>query len=138
MTPNPCLQWPSAADSLPALAGRLMALANEIHFVEIGLDTGSAARFDHARDTVSSIRRALEDAMEVDEAGAQEEIAARLSALLHALEDEGLSLTASVDQRIIESGAGVGRIDVLSIVVAPSGPREPKPAAGRPVSIAVS
>lgn len=138
MTPNLRLQWPSAAVSLPTLADRLLALANEIHFVELGLDAGGASRFAGAKDTVSSIRRALEDAMEIDEAGARNEIAARLSALLHALEDEGLSLTASVDQRIIENGAGVGRIDVLSIVVEPSGLREPRPAAGRPVSITVA
>jgi hypothetical protein len=123
------MQWPSAAVSLPTFARHLVTLANEIHFVEIGLDAAPASRFAAAKDTVSSVRRALEDAMETDAAQEQEEIAARLSALLHALDDDGLSLEASVEQRTVEGADGVRRIDVLSIVVEQRAPCEPQVAA---------
>ena len=117
MKPTLRMQWPSAAFDVHSLAQRLLTLATETHFVEIGLDSVRGSRFAADKDTVSSLRRALEDAMEADNPEARDEVAARLSALLHAIEDEGLSLTASVDQRIVESGAGVGRLEVLSIVV---------------------
>lgn len=129
MTPELRMQWPSAATSPSGLAHRLLQLVTEIQFVEIGLDAGRSARDDTARDTVSSIRRAFEDAMETDAPDEQEEIAARLSALLHAIEDEGLSLSATVSQRMVEGAAGVGRIDVLSIVVERPTLRESQPAA---------
>jgi len=129
VTPELRMQWPSAVTSLPDLAHRLLRLATEIQFVEIGLDAGRSPRYDTARDTVSSIRRALEDAMETDDPDEQEEIAARLSALLHAIEDEGLSLSATVSQRMVEGAAGVGHIDVLSIVVERPALREAQPAA---------
>jgi hypothetical protein len=133
---NLCMQWPSAAVSSTTLARHLLNLANDIHFVEIGLDSGPAKRFDGAKDMVSSVRRALEDAMETDDSETREEIAARLSALLHAIEDEGLSLTASVDQRTVEAATGVRRIDVLSIVVEQRALREPQLAvAGRRSSV---
>lgn len=119
MTTHLRMQWPSAAISLSTLARHLLTLVNEIHFVEIGLDAGPACRDDTAKDTVSSIRHALEEAMESDDPDRQEEISARLAALLHALDDEGMSLTASVEQRAVEAATGVQRIDVLSIVVEP-------------------
>lgn len=132
MNANLCMQWPSAAVSSPTLARLLLNLVDEIHFVEIGLDSGPAKRFDGAKDMVSSVRRALEDAMETDDSGTREEIAARLSALLQAIEDAGLSLTASVDQRTVEAATGVRRIDVLSIVIEQRAPHEPQLAvAGR-------
>ena len=118
MYANLRMHWPSAALDVATLARRLLMLATETQFVEIGLDaSGRGARFDMAKDTVSSIRRALEDAMESDDPDARDEIAARLSALLHAIEDEGLSLTATVEQRAVEGAAGVVWIDVMSIVV---------------------
>ncbi len=117
MTIHLRMQWPSAAVSLSSFARHLVTLANEIHFVEIGLDAASALRSAAADGIVSAIRRALEDAMESDKAEDLDEIAARLSALLHTLDDGGMSLTASVEQHSIEGAAGVERIDVLSIVV---------------------
>lgn len=125
MTTHLRMQWPSAAISLSTLARHLLTLVNEIHFVEIGLDAGTGLRLDAAKDTVSSIRHALEEAMERDDAEGEEELAARLSALLHVLDDDGMSLTASVEQRMVESATGVQHIDVLSIVVAPRAVRAP-------------
>lgn len=119
MTTHLRMQWPSPAIGLSTLARHLLTLVNEIHFVEIGLDAGPGPRRDAAKDTVGSIRHALEEAMESDDEAVEEELAARLSALLHTLDDDGMSLTASVEQRMVESATGVQRIDVLSIVVAP-------------------
>jgi hypothetical protein len=128
MTIHLRMQWPSPAVSLPAFARHLVTLANEVHFLEIGLDAEPADRLDAAKDTLASIRRALEDAMETDDAADREEIAARLSALLHALDDAGLSLTATVEQQVAEGADGVTHIDVLGIVAgrrAASGRRAP-------------
>ena len=126
MTTHLRMQWPSAAIGLSTLARHLLTLVNEIHFVEIGLDAGPSLRHDAAKDTVSSIRHALEEAMESDDAAGEEELAARLSALLHALDDDNMSLTACVEQRMVESATGVQRIDVLSIVVAPRAASAPQ------------
>jgi hypothetical protein len=120
------MQWPSAAVSLSAFARHLVTLANEIHFLEIGLAAAPAAPLTAAEDTVGAVRRALEEAMETDAPDQQQDIASRLSALLRALDDEGLSLVAKVEQRAVEGAAGVGRIDVLSIVVDRRNLREPQ------------
>jgi hypothetical protein len=112
------LEWPSAAVDASTLARRLLTLADETHFVEIGLEAPRESEVDPAADTVSSVRRALQDAIESSDDAERAEIAARLSALLHAIEDEGLSLSVTVEPRIVETGDGVGRIDVLSLVVA--------------------
>jgi hypothetical protein len=122
MTIHLRMQWPSPAVGLPAFARHLVTLATEIHFLEIGLDAGPAGRFEAAKDLLGSVRRALEDAMETDDAAALDEIAARLAALLHALDDAGLSLTATVDQQAVEAADGVTHIDVLGIVAEPRAP----------------
>lgn len=132
MTIHLRMQWPSPAVSLPAFARHLVTLANEIHFLEIGLDAKPADRLDTPKELLGSVRRALEDAMETDDPTALEEIAARLSALLHALQDEGLSLTATVEQQAVEGADGVTHIDVLGIVA------ERRAAFARPAAAAES
>jgi len=99
------------------LARRLLILATETQFIEIGLDAGRSPHLAIDQGTVSSLRRALEDAMETDRPEDHDELSARLLGLLHSIEDEGLSLTATVGQRTVEGAAGVCRIDVLSLVV---------------------
>lgn len=118
MQPHLQIEWPSAAVGASTLARRLLTLADETHFVEIGLEARPDAAAGPASDMVSSIRRALQDAIERDGGDERAEIAARMSALLHAIEDEGLSLVVTVEPRIVETGDGVGRIEVLSLVVA--------------------
>lgn len=117
MTHNLQLQWPSTATDLSELVHRLLKVATEVQFVEIGLDGDHVAKIDAAKDAVRDIEQALEDAMETDVQDEQEAIARRLMGLLRSLRDDGLELTASVDQRTVEGAAGVGRLDVLSIVI---------------------
>jgi hypothetical protein len=112
------LQWPSNETSLTDLVHRLLEMATEVHFVEIGLDGAQVARLDAAKDTVRDIERALGEAMDTDEPEEREAIGRRLMGFLRSLRDDGLVLTASFDQRTVEGAAGVGKLDVLSIVVA--------------------
>jgi hypothetical protein len=114
---SPLLQWPSTQLSLNDLVHRLLDMATEVHFVEIGLDGEQVARLDAAKDTVRDIERALGEAMDTDDQDEREAIGRRLMGFLRSLRDEGLVLTASFDQRTVEGAAGVGRLDVLSIVV---------------------
>ena len=137
MTIHLRMQWPSPAVSLAAFARHLVTLANEIHFLEIGLDARPGDRLDAAEDMLAGIRRALEDAMETDDAASRDEIAARLSALLHALDDEGLSLTATVEQQVVEGADGVTHISVLAIVAERRAASRPQVASpGRAVAAA--
>lgn len=117
MTNGMKLQWPSNETSLTDLVHRLLEMATEVHFVEIGLDGGQIARLDAAKDTVRDIERALGEAMDTDEPEEREAIGRRLMGFLRSLRDDGLVLTASFDQRTVEGAAGVGKLDVLSIVV---------------------
>lgn len=117
MTNNAELQWPTAQSNLAEMVHRLLDLASEVHFVEIGLDGEHVARLDAAKDVVRDIERTLGEAMDTDEPEARESIARRLMGFLHLLHDDGLALTASVAQRTVEGAAGVGKLDVLSIVV---------------------
>lgn len=130
------IQWPSPELSPAGLARRLLTLATETRFVEIGLDAARGPRLATDRDTVTSLRRALEDAMESDRPEDHDELVARLLALLHSIEDEGLSLTATVGQRTVEGAAGVCRIDVLSLVVERRAAAEQAAATSRPLASA--
>jgi hypothetical protein len=114
---NAQLNWPTTESSLTDIVYRLIDLANEVQFVEIGLDGSQIAKLETAQDAVRDIERALGEAMDTDEKGELEAIGRRLMALLHSLRDDGLALTATVDQHTVEGAAGVGRLDVLSIVV---------------------
>ncbi len=111
------LQWPSTQLELDDLVHRLMKMACEVHFVEIGLDGGQVARLDAAKDAVRDIQRALGEAIDTVEKGERDVIATRLVDLLRSLRDDGLALTATVDQRTVEGAVGVGRLEVLTIVV---------------------
>jgi len=117
VTQSQQLQWPSTQTSLSDLVHRLLQMAAEVQFVEIGLDGEQVARIDAAKDAVRDIERALGDAMEADEKDEQEAIARRLMGFLYALREEGLALTASFDQRTIERAAGVAKLAALSIVI---------------------
>jgi hypothetical protein len=111
------LTWPTAESSVIDFVHCLLDMANNVQFVEIGLDGNEIARLDAAKDAVSDIERALGEAIDADEPNEREAIARRLMGLLNSLRDDGLALTATVDQRMVEGAAGVGRLAVLSIVV---------------------
>jgi len=128
------IQWPSPELSPATLARRLLTLATETQFIEIGLDTARTPRLAADQDTVTSLRRALEDAMETDRPEDHDKLAARLLGLLHSIEDEGLSLTATVGQRTVEGAAGVCRIAVLSLVIERRAATERPAAAARPMA----
>jgi len=130
------IEWPSPELSPSTLARRLLTLATETQFIEIGLDAGQRPCLEADQSTVTSLRRALEGAIETDRPEDHEELAARLLGLLHSIEDEGLSLTASVGQRAVEGAAGVCRIEVLSLVVKRRATMEQPEAASRPMAIA--
>ena len=117
MTQRAELKWPAGEASRSEVVHRLIDMATEVHFLEIGLDGGKVARLDAAKDIVRDIEQALGEAIDTDEADAREAIARRLMGLLRLLRDDGLALTASVSQRTAEGAAGVGKLDVLSIVV---------------------
>lgn len=117
MTQSAQLNWPAAGSSLTDVVHRLIELANDVQFLEIGLDGSQVARLDAAKDAVREIERALGESIDTDAPSEREAIARRLMGLLHSLADDGLALTATVDRCAVEGAAGVGHLEVLSIVV---------------------
>ncbi len=111
------LTWPADDANLSDVVHRLIDVATEVHFLEIGLDGDKVARLDAAKDILRDIEQALGEAIDTDEPEEREAIARRLMGFLRLLRDDGLALTASVSQRTAEGAAGVGKLDVLSIVV---------------------
>lgn len=109
------LRWPTPGSNLPDLAHRLIGMANEVQFVEIGFDGDAPG--EPAAGAVREIERALGDAIDAESDDEREAIAVRLMGLLRSLRDDGLALTANYDQRTVEGAAGVGKFAVLSIVV---------------------
>lgn len=117
MTQAAVLHWPTTRSNLSDVVHHLLDMAAEVQFIEIGLDGDRVGRPDATKDVVRDIERALGEAMDTDEQDEREAIARRLMGFLRLLHDDGLALSASLTQRTVEGAAGVGKLDVLSIVV---------------------